>query len=352
MSKIQIAQPISRALEDTTVEAREVDVTVVVCTYNRAQMLGNTLRSMLALNTSGRFRYEVVVVDNASDDSTPQVIRSWSAKARQRGLTLRGVCERQRGVAAARNRGIAEARGQWIAFCDDDQVADPDWLREMLSMAEERGLLVVGGAIRLRLPKSAPEPAPEIRRMMGESYGMDFKQPYTRNETPGTGNMMVHREVFRAVGSFDADLREAGEDTDLFRRIRAAGIDAWYTPRAIVRHVIPQYRLHFSYLRWNARRSGWCFADRDLKEWGKLLLALLLIARLGKATLIAAPQLLKARLAKDEQAAVGVCCNLWRTEGYARSALRWLLPWFPQAKFAAYVEFRAEREMFAPDAGD
>src|SRR5690349_14582285 len=100
-------------------------ITIVVCTYNRSAMLRDALRSLYDLRTAGEFTYEVLVVDNNSPDDTPAAIEQCSRESR---ALLRGVRETKPGVAAARNRGVREAHGEWIAFFDDDQIADADWL--------------------------------------------------------------------------------------------------------------------------------------------------------------------------------------------------------------------------------
>ena len=110
------------------------DITVVVCTHNRAESLWQALASLYALETGGRFTYEVLVIDNASPDHTQDVI---AAAAGESKAPLRGVHEPQKGIVAARNRGVLEAAGKWIAFFDDDQLADSRWLLELHSAAED-----------------------------------------------------------------------------------------------------------------------------------------------------------------------------------------------------------------------
>ena len=213
-----------------------INVSIVVCTYNRAELLRDALASLVRLRTDGRFRYEVVVVDNASTDHTACVIgelsqvssdeeaRSHALRGNVPSATLRGVVEPRHGVSCARNRGIEEARGRWIAFFDDDQVADPDWLLRLLEMAERTGARCVGGAVRLLLPADVLDGLPAVcRELLGESVGMDVACRYTRRRAPGTGNLLVQRSVFDEIGRFDESLHEAGEDTDLYRRILRGG---------------------------------------------------------------------------------------------------------------------------------
>src|SRR5688572_12404265 len=124
------------------------DISIVVCTHNRAAMLREALASLYHLETGGRFTYEIVVIDNASTDATPQAI---AAAAGESPAPLRGIHESQKGIVAARNRGIQEARGRWIAFFDDDQLADGRWLAELYRGAGQFDCRVVGGAVHLSL---------------------------------------------------------------------------------------------------------------------------------------------------------------------------------------------------------
>jgi glycosyltransferase involved in cell wall biosynthesis len=322
----------------------EEHVTVVVCTYNRAALLRAALASLQALEADG-FRYEIVVVDNASTDDTGSVI---AEAARHSAVSLRGVREPRPGVACARNRGIREAVGPWIAFFDDDQVADRRWLRELLGWARARGARCVGGANRLLFPDGAPAYlSPVCRQLLSESVGRARPHRYSRRSGPGAGNVLLHRSVFDEVGGYDEGLREAGEDADLYRRIYAARIESWYTPQAVSYHVVPAYRLRPSYLRWKSLRNGGIVARRNHQEWGRAMFSLVLLARLGQALLLHLPRLLAARLLRHPGKVLGARCRLWRCEGYARLALKLLAPrLFPQRSFFSGLDFRAERALF------
>ena len=323
------------------------EVTIVVCTYNRAALLRDTLASLLALQTDDKFTYEVLVVNNASTDDTAAVIEQARRDAR---IPLRGVFEPQPGVSFARNRGIQEARTPWIAFFDDDQVADARWLAELMAMAAEQQVRCVGGANRLRVAAGAPALSRAGRKLLSESIERDVPCRYTETWAPGTGNMLIRRDVFEELGVFDVSLREAGEDADLYRRMLAAKIVSWYTPRAISYHVIPAYRLRDDYLRWKAFRNGGHVARRNFLEQGRLLFCVLLVARVGQALLVHWPRLVWARLRQTPESIQNARCLLWRCEGYLRFALHLLAPkLFAQQSFLSSLEFRNEQQLFVHD---
>jgi GT2 family glycosyltransferase len=295
------------------------------------------------LRTDDRFRYEVVVVDNASTDATPEVVAAFTQHP---AATVRGVVECQPGVSWARNRGLAEAHGEWIAFFDDDQEAAEDWLLQLWKTAEARGCRVVGGAVRLAgSPADHAHLGPLAQSMFGVTAGRDTEQPYTRTFAPGAGNLLVHRRVFDQVGAFDTTLADAGEDTDLYRRIRAAGLAAWYTPRAIVDHKIPAERLTRDHLLRTAARVGGHIARREQRGAGRAMLAVLLLARCVQSLVRDSRAWLFSRLSRDPARRLDADCLRARSEGYFRSGLRALCPaLFGQQRFFDSLNFRADRQ--------
>lgn len=322
-------------------------VTMVVCTFNRAAMLRDALSSLVAQQTE--FEYEVVVVDNGSSDDTREVV---DAVMNETTATVRYFREDQRGVSWARNRGITEARGEWIAFCDDDQIADADWLQTLMDFASEKGIAWAGGQVRLLLDDDELLSLPvECRGLLGETWGQAEPRRYAGKMTPGTGNLLVQKQVFARVGVFDVSLIEGGEDTDLFRRIDAAGIVGWYTPAAIVRHMVPPYRREPRYFLWASRRIGWQLAKREYRRWGGPALALRLAARAAQCWLRFRPTLWRGWLLQNESQVLTGQCQVSRWTGYRDSALSLLLPaWFASAERTASVDFSGEREMFGEGA--
>jgi glycosyltransferase involved in cell wall biosynthesis len=288
------------------------DISIVVCTQNRADLLRGALASLADLATDGLFTYEIVVVDNGSTDETPRVIAAAAAESRSAKGGLRGIHEPKKGIVPARNRGVHEARGQWIAFFDDDQLADRCWLAELYLGAQEKQCRVVGGSVHLAFP-NAPEGAkrrldPTVRMLLGEAKFGDRPLAYGRRLIPGCGNLMIERSVFDEVGVFECTVAGRGEDTDLFKRIERAGIAAWYIPRAIVHHLTPPERLTDNYLLDLARRMGEGVAVRQLGELGRGRFALLWLAKAARLALAHYPRCVVARLRGDDEALLGRRC--------------------------------------------
>src|SRR5690349_5184620 len=100
-----------------------MDVTIAICTRNRAASLRRMLNSLTLVEFPGGTQCEVVVVDNGSTDDTASIIESFAG-----ALPIRHDVEPAPGVSFARNRAVGMARGKFIVWTDDDVVVDRQWL--------------------------------------------------------------------------------------------------------------------------------------------------------------------------------------------------------------------------------
>ena len=123
-----------------------IRTSVVVCTYNRADMLGGALDSLVE-QTLDKDLHEIMVVNNASEDSTAQVVQGSQRKHPECRIVY--LYEAVQGLAQARNTGLQDARGEFVAFMDDDARAKPDWLEIALQCFEEAdpSPVVAGGVM-------------------------------------------------------------------------------------------------------------------------------------------------------------------------------------------------------------
>ena len=296
-------------------------VTVVVCTRNRADGLRAALTSLTRLDTGG-LRADLLVIDNGSTDRTAAVVDEVAAAS---PIPVRRAFEPTPGVAVARQRGVEEATGDWIASFDDDQRAEPDWLVRLMAAARERDAKFVGGRVVLALPGEHANRslAPFTRMLLGASVDLPTARPYDRKTTPGAGNMLVHREVFERVGRFDETLTR-GEDTDIYMRAVAAGYRAWYTPDAVVHHVIPADRMNDAYLYRLCDVIGNGTAERDHERFGRAALPAMWTARLGQAGLALFPKWLAAKALGTAEAELGRRCRLRVARKYLSDGAKYM----------------------------
>lgn len=204
--------------------SRTPAVSVVVPTRNRCRLL---LTTMTAILEQRDVDLELLVVDEASGDSTPDALRTL---ADPRVRVLRN--EQPLGVARARNRGLAAARGSWVGFCDDDDVWAPDKLARQIDAAETGGLgWALGGVVWFTTAAGVtPVATPSAAEI---TAGL----PSVNLVPGGCSNAIVRREIAVAAGGFDPKLRMFA-DWDLWIRLARTG------PPAVVDDPVLAYRLH------------------------------------------------------------------------------------------------------------
>ncbi len=312
----------------------EVDITVVLPTFNRAPLLERALPGLLRQRTENRFTYEVLVVDDGSRDHTPQVVAQASRLAGP--VPVRYLYQENSGRSAARNVGVRQARGVWLAFFDDDQEATPRWLLELWQTARRQGVMGVAGRVVLKLPAGGLTTlGPRARRILGETPPWIRRTPCRDSMT--SGNVLLHRSLFTAVGGFD-ELLNRDQDTDLFWRLEKAQVPLAYAPEALVFHMLPAERCQPGHLKNLARMQGVADSGMLRKYAGGLGLLQALLRRLGVALLRDGPGLVLAGAGRDRRLWVESCLGLWYAQGLVRGALFWTMPHlFPQGRFIREV---------------
>jgi GT2 family glycosyltransferase len=231
------------ALESATRGPDAVSIDVVICTYNRASNLHDTLSALSAQRVGPGVKWSVLVVDNASTDHTADVVGTH--RARQVLPGLRRVFE---------SGGVRETGAPWIAFVDDDNRLEPGWLQ---AVAEAIRSHPQAGGIGGRVVLDWEQPPPDFIK----SFGFCFAEQETGHFACEVGSlvgagMVVRREALAECGWLERPLLGdrigkrlvSGGDVEIAQRIRVAGYPLWYTPEAVLRHRISRDRLSRRYL--------------------------------------------------------------------------------------------------------
>src|SRR6185503_12175615 len=230
---------------------QDYDISVVITTYNRCDMLAEAIESVLQ-QQHGDIKYEVIVVDNNSTDRTREVIEGFMA----RNVNLSCAFEPRQGVPHARNAGIAHARAPIIAFFDHDIRVSSNWIANIKrAFAEHPEIDFLGGKI---LPRWKTAPPPWLTRDHWWPLALlDYGDVpvYVTADNPlclPTANASFRREVFDRVGLFAPDFSR-GEDHELLLRLWQDGRRGLYDPSVVVVAEVQPERLQERYhLRWNA----------------------------------------------------------------------------------------------------
>ncbi len=277
-----------------------MDLSVVIPTYNRAQVLGRTLRALAeqaggsvgswqlpvgsSEGTSPRskaqaprpsleptayslqpspsnlpFCYEVLVVDDGSQDETRQVCRDM---AEQFPVPLHYLHQPNQKQGAARNRGARKAQGRWLVFLGDDTVPQPDFLSEhwRSHRQQEEALAVIGYTTWAR-----EYPVTRFMEYIGEQgWQFGFSLIDDPQDVPFnffyTSNLSLSRRFFLDSRGFDEDFREYGwEDIELSLRLKKRGMRLAYNPHALAFHHHPTSLRSFLKRQHKVGYSAWTF---------------------------------------------------------------------------------------------
>src|SRR5512146_1362797 len=240
-------------------------VSVVICTYNGAARLPETLAHLAAQVNTGAIAWEVLVVDNASTDDTAEVAqRCWPADA---PAPLRIVREPRLGTANARRRGLMDARYDIVSFVDDDNWMAANWLGLSYEIMVRDPLLGALGSINHAACEIEP---PWWFKRFRANYTILTEEDLAASDASTawglySAGMSIRRTAwlqlvrdgfdFGVRGAVGADLGR-GEDSELTFALREAGWKLAIDPRLRFEHFIPARRLNWAYLRKLSRDSA------------------------------------------------------------------------------------------------
>ncbi|NUZ05157.1 glycosyltransferase [Piscinibacter koreensis] len=242
-----------------------MDVSVIVCTYNRAALLPAAIESILA-QQAGSLRYELIVVDNNSPDDTREVVARYLDDPR---CTVRYLFERQQGLSHARNAAIAAAAAPILAFTDDDVVVAPDWVAVIhRTFAARPDIACLGGKV---LPRWQEEPPAWLTRDHWAPLALVDRGERQVEASDAVrlcfvgANLIVRKEVFDSVGLFAPRLQRvkdgigSTEDHEFLLRVYATGRRGLYVPELVVHAEVQSERLTKAYhRRWHSGHGGFC----------------------------------------------------------------------------------------------
>jgi glycosyltransferase involved in cell wall biosynthesis len=246
-------------------------ISVVVCTYNRADVLAGALES-LTTQTLARNKYEVIIVDNNSTDHTADVIAAYC----RRQKNFRTVLETRQGLSHARNRGWHESSAAYIGFVDDDCKLPEAFLTVAKKIIENVSPVAFGGPSYAFYDTPKPywyldqyashKPFDRPHRLVGKAcvhiYGM---------------NMFFRRSALVLAGGFDPSFGMTGkklaysEETVLIKAISKAMPDAciYYAPNLYVYHLVQSERMNLRWIMRSRFAAGRYTIDRPNRAVGK-----------------------------------------------------------------------------------
>lgn len=242
-------------------------VSVIIPTYNRSVMLKQTVDTFLAQTYPGD-RWELILVDNGSRDSTWSVIEDLAAENDR----VRPLREARKGAHYARNSGALVAKGEILYFTDDDMLADSRLLERIVAVFDADGN--VASATGKILPRWDTEPPGwvlEHCRNALLSLNDLGEATIISDDDPGvfSCHQAVRRDVFIAAGGFNpdtnAELFTGDNETGLNIKIMKLGYRFAYVGEAVTQHMIPASRMTQEYLNGRLADQGFCDSYTDYR---------------------------------------------------------------------------------------
>ena len=202
-------------------QAKLPAVSVVVCAYNAARTLRECLSSLMRIDYPD---YEVILVDDGSNDATTQIAAEFPQ--------VKYIRQTNHGLSYARNVGATHSLGEIVAYTDADCVVDEDWLRCLVQAMADQQVPAIGG------PNITPRSDGWSARCVAASPGNPSHVMFDdrlAEHIPGC-NMAFRRDSILDLGGFDPQFRVAGDDVDFCWRLLDHGGAIGYAPGAFVWH--------------------------------------------------------------------------------------------------------------------
>lgn len=231
---------------------------VCICTYNGETRMSAVLEALIRQDCP-REQWEIVIVNNASSDNTGAVVEAIFKHHSE--VAGRVVDEPRAGLSFARQRAAAEAKGELILFLDDDNIADPLFVRNAIQAFAERPK---AGALGGRVIASW-ETTPTPLALAVQDFALaicdrgDRAFCYERGGGPVGAGFCIRAVLLRAIYARDGEAASvigrdksgygAGEDLALAVRVWEMGCECWYVPGLILEHQLPRRRMEPDYLQ-------------------------------------------------------------------------------------------------------
>jgi len=231
-----------------------LQISVVICTYNRAAYIQEAMESLYQQSLS-RELFEVIVVNNNSTDHTQTICLEFIQYHPDAHFYYYN--EPRQGASYARNSGAAYAQSPLLCFMDDDAIAEKEYLKRIIDFfAQYPDAGGLGGRI---IPKYIPEEPKWMSHYVSSLVGHFDYSPtitiFSPNKYPLESNMIIRKQDFDAIKGFNTalpgvvgNLRIGGEGKDFFFRLKALGRTIYYDPSIRVQHVVETAKLTKEYM--------------------------------------------------------------------------------------------------------
>lgn len=281
-------------------------ISIVICTYNRADYIFDALES-LRNQTISKKAFEVIIVNNNSTDNTETICKQYIQQFADYQFFYLNEC--QQGSSFARNSGASIAKSPLLCFMDDDAIANVDYLQRIVLFFETHP--TAGGLGGPIVPKYIPVEPKWMSHFVSSLVGnFDYSKEvveFAPNKYPLESNMVIKKADFDTINGFNTSLpgvkgtlRIGGEGKDFFFRLKALGRTIFYDPSVRVQHVVETVKLTREYMYRVASGIGRGERVRmlEINQWALFKKLIEYIFKLGASLVISAFYILQIKPAK------------------------------------------------------
>ncbi len=238
-------------------------ISLVICTYNREDILRETLPSVLALKIPIDAQLELIIVDNNSIDDTAAFVKDFIGRNTGQ-IAMTYLFEVNQGLSYARNSGYKKAVGDYIVYTDDECILPENWILNACTKIKQFSPAFLGGPYYGKYLSGSK--SPWYKESYGDSYILQFNLPNgpMNNRYLSGGNLFIRRDVFEKIGLFNVELGMTGEtinygeEVDFQKRLKAYDPNEiiWYDESVYVYHCIRNEKMSICYLFMDAMIRG------------------------------------------------------------------------------------------------
>jgi len=233
-------------------------ITVCICTFKRPNLLNRLLGELEHQVTESLFTYSVVVADNDYQQSAKPVVSEFAASS---AIPIIYCVEPEQNIALARNKALENTKGDFIAFIDDDEMPERNWLCNLFRTCNAYGADGVLGPVKPYFDHTPPQWLIKWKSMERPTHDTGYK--LHRSETRA-GNVLLRKGILYGLDyAFNPEFGTGSEDVDFFGRMMDNGKTFLWCSNAVVYELVPPTRCKPSYqIRLALLRGGNSLKDR------------------------------------------------------------------------------------------
>jgi glycosyltransferase involved in cell wall biosynthesis len=240
-------------------------ISVIVCCYNSALRLPETLKHLFAQVVNSNINWEIIIINNASTDNTATVALAEYTASKSK-IPFKIIAEKQEGLIYARIAGLYQSAYAYMVWVDDDNWLQPDYINIAYQVMEDNPHIGILGGIGIPTLQGEAPPWFETYKL-AYATGKQAPQPgeiHASGFLYGAGAVIrkaawlfIIKKGFKSIltGRKGKALL-CGEDVELGNAMRIAGFKLWYDERLIFKHFIPPERLTWQYILKSTKGSG------------------------------------------------------------------------------------------------